>query len=416
MKKLFTLFAAFALINCAVMAQEQAEKPQFKVEMHGFVGFSMFMDSRQSVNLRHNQINLYPKAPSYDAAGKDINSQGMRSYDAAHSRLGFFISAPEVLGAKSTITLEGDFLGGSGANDVNFRLRQANVKLQWESSYLLLGQSFHPLFVVENFPNTQVFSAGAPFHPLSRIAQIQAGVNLNENWSLAGWIMGQNDFRSVGLPTAYEVSMIPEFAARLRFANDKGFLALVNGGIATQRPSLTETYAGEVYKSDKYLVSPYVSAEVRQVVDNFTVKAGVVYGGNMTAHVMLGGVAKHYTDKIINGARDFDYVPIRTLTTWIDLDLRNSERWSTGIFFGYGSNQGTAKEAQAIASMSRGQDIGQLMHISPRLYYHASSKMWMGFEYTANIAGYGTPDEYSKPQDLTNYTNHRFALHMRYMF
>jgi hypothetical protein len=416
MKKLLLFMTLSALILNGAVAQSEAEKSPFKVEMHGFLGFSMFMDSRQSVNLRHNQINLFPKAEELDGNGDDINSQGMRSFDASHSRLGFFISAPEVLGAKSSITIEGDFLGGSGANDVNFRLRQAHVKLQWDNSYLLLGQSFHPLFVAENFPNTQVFSAGAPFHPLSRVAQVQAGFNLNKNWSVAGWIIGQNDFRSVGLPTAYEVSMIPEFTARIKYAGDNGFMALVNGGVATQRPSLTESFGGSAYKSDKYLVSPYFSAEVRQVVDNFTVKAGVVYGGNMTAHVMLGGVAKHYTDKTINGQRDFDYVPIRTLTSWIDLDLRASDRWSPGIFFGYGSNQGTAKKATVVTSMSRGADIGELMHISPRLYYHASAKMWMGVEYTANNARYGTLDDYAKPKDLKGYTNHRFAFHMRYMF
>ncbi len=415
MKKLITAIAIAALANGAVTAQTEADKPQFKVEMHGFVGFSMFMDSRQSVNLRHNQIHLFPKEADLDANGKDINEQGMRSYDASHSRLGFFISGPEILGAKSTAVLEGDFLGGSGTNDVNFRLRQANVKLQWENSYLLLGQTFHPLFVVENFPNTQVFSAGAPFHPLSRIAQIQAGTNLSEKWSVAGFIMGQNDFRSVGLPTAYEVSMIPEFAARLRYANE-GFLAVINGGVSTQRPTMVDVFGNNRYKSDKYLVSSYISGEIRQKVDNFTLKAGIVYGGNLTAHVMMGGVAKHNNDKIVDGRPDFDYVPIRTLTSWVDLDLRASERWSPGLFVGYGSNQGTAKRATVINSMSRGADISELIHISPRLYFHAAQKMWMGAEYTASTAQYGVPDDYARPQHTTGYTNHRIAFHMRYMF
>lgn len=404
---------ATVLLGLPIFAQTDGEKAPFKIEMHGFIGLSMFMDSRQSINLRHNQINMYPKQEVLDANGNDLNATGMRSFDASHSRIGFFVSGPDVLGAKSSAVLEGDFLGGSGANDVNFRIRQANVKLQWERSYLLLGQAYHPLFVVENYPNTQVFSAGVPFHPLNRAPQVQIGTNLSDLWAISGYILGQNDFRSVGMTSGYEQSMVPEFAARVRFQSNKGFFAVLNGGVQTQKPDLVVPVGiNQGFKSDKHLVSTYFSGSLRQSFEKTTLKAGFVYGGNMTSQVMIGGVARHIKQ---NG--DFDYVALRSMSLWYDMDVKTGTKWSLGLFAGYSANLGASKEASAVSALSRGENIGELYAVSPRIYFHASTKMWMGVEYTANTAQYGaTFDKYAKPIELKSVTNHRIGLHMRYMF
>lgn len=403
MRRFFVFMTIFVVVCGAAMAQVEVKESPIKVEMHGFVGLSMMLDSRQSVNVRHNQIHLYPKPAQYDPAGEDINAQGMRRFDASHSRLGFFISGPDLLGAKASAVLEGDFLGGSGANDVNFRIRQANVKLQWEKSFVLVGQAFHPLFVTENYPNTQSLSAGAPYHPLNRSFQLQVGHNLSDQWCVTGYVLGQNDFKSVGF-TGADLSLIPEFAARIRYQNANGFFAVLNGGVLTLEPELVDA-AG--YKSDARIVAPYVSGSAKYAFDKLQVKGGFVYGGNMTSHVMIGGVGQK---------ADGDYVPLRTLSTWIDAQYPLG-RWTPGVFGGYSANKGASTEAEAVEKYSRAANIGELYAISPRLYFNASPKFWIGVEYLMNRALYGAEmDEYAKPYDFTAYTNHRLSLNARYIF
>lgn len=403
MRRLFVCMSLFVVMCGVVGAQVEVKELPIKVEVHGFIGLSMMFDSRQSVNVRHNQLNLYPKPAEYDNDGKDINDQGLKSFDASHSRLGFFISGPDVLGAKASAVLEGDFLGGSGANDVNFRIRQANVKLQWDRSFVLLGQTFHPLFVTENFPGVQSFSAGVPFHPLNRSFQLQVGHNLSDQWCVTGYVLGQNDFKSVGF-TGAELSMIPEFAARIRYQNASGFFAVLNGGVLTLKPELVDAQG---YKSDAYIVAPYVSGSAKYAFDKLLIKGGLVYGGNMTSHVMIGGVGQK---------DDGDYVPLRTFSAWIDAQYPMG-RWTPGVFSGYSANLGASTEAVAVDKYSRAADIGELYAISPRLYFNVSPKFWIGIEYLMNRALYGAQmDEYAKPYDFTAYTNHRFSLNARYNF
>lgn len=404
MKSIYVFLAIFSMVSGAVMAQAEANETPIKVEVHGFVGASMMFDSRQSVNARHNQLNLYPKPAMYDKEGNDINAQGMRSFDASHSRLGFFITGPDVLGAKVTALLEGDFLGGSGNNDVNLRIRQANIKLQWDNSFVLVGQTFHPLFVTENFPSTQSMSAGAPFHPLSRNAQLQVGYIPSENWCFTGYVLGQNDFKSVGFSGANELSLIPEFTGRIRYQNGRGFFAVLNGGVLTLKPELINSNG---LKSDEYIVAPYVSGSVRYPFGKLLVKSGFVYGGNMTSHVLIGGVGQK---------GDGSYVPLRTLTTWLDAQYPIG-KWMAGLFCGYSSNGGASTEAVAVEKFSRNPDIGELYALSPRICFNATSKFWIGMEYLMNTARYGAHmDAYAKPYDFTSYTNNRVAFNARYIF
>ncbi len=384
-------------------AQSEVKESPVKFEVHGFVGVSMMFDSRQSVNARHNQIPLYPKAAEYDPAGDDINAQGMKSFDASHSRIGFFFSGPDVLGAKTTAVLEGDFLGGSGANDVTLRMRHANIKLQWENSFLLVGQAFHPLFVTENTPGTQSFSSGAPFHPLNRSFQLQVGHNISNHWSITGYILGQNDFKSVGFSGA-DQSVVPEFAARLRYQSDNGFFAVLNGGVLTLKPELKDA---DGYKADNSIVAPYVSGSMRYVFDKLQLKAGFVYGGNMTSHVMLGGIGQK---------ADGDFVALYTSSYWMDAQYP-IKKWTPGIFCGYSANLGASDKAVAVAKYSRAPEIGHLYAVSPRIYFNATSKLWFGIEYLMNRVEYGARmDDHAKPADFTAYTNHRFSLNAKFFF
>ena len=69
--------------------------------------------------------------------------------------------------------IEGEFFGTSDADVSGFRVRHAFLKLDWQSSSLLIGQFWHPMFVVEMFPGVVSFNTGAPFQPFARNPQIR---------------------------------------------------------------------------------------------------------------------------------------------------------------------------------------------------------------------------------------------------
>ena len=82
------------------------------------------------------------------------------------ARLTGKITGPDVVKAKTSALLEADFFGNENLNfaDVNgFRLRHAIIKLNWQTTELMVGQYWHPLFVPECFPDVVSFNTGAPF-------------------------------------------------------------------------------------------------------------------------------------------------------------------------------------------------------------------------------------------------------------
>lgn len=407
LRKLFLLNLSLAALLPS-MAQNEEKQPLFKVETHGFVGVTFLYDTRQNASARHNHILLYPKPAEPDANGNDINAQGSFDFDASHSRIGFFVSGPDVWGAKSSAVLEGDFLGGSGGRDVNIRIRLAYVKLQWSKNFLLLGEAFHPLFVTEIFPNTQSLSAGTPYHPLNRSVMAHFAHNLSANWQASGYLIGQNDFKSSGIDGVSELSMLPEFTLRIRYTNSKGTFAVLQGGWLHLKPSLVDDNG---LKSNKMISSGYFSGSFRQHLKQVTAKAGFVYGGNMTAHTMIGGVGKLMLEN-----NDYEYVSLQTVSYWTDWQY-TKDKWALALFAGYSANLGAPKKVEIVSKYSRGAAVGSMYQLTPRITFTPASKIWFGIEYQFNQAYHGSQtDAYGKPFDLAGYHNHRISLNTRYQF
>jgi len=100
---------------------------------------------------------------------------------SVNTRLGFDITGTSVLGAKTSGKIEADF-AGFGTTYYVFRIRQAYMKLNWDKTELLIGQTWHPLFgnVV---PTTFSANAGAPFQPFNRSPQVRLKQNLSSTLS-----------------------------------------------------------------------------------------------------------------------------------------------------------------------------------------------------------------------------------------
>lgn len=135
---------------------------KFKVSLYGFVEFDIMHDSTQAFGESVGASVLPHDMNSYSG------SHGRTHFTARNSRFGFKIQAPEVIGIKTTGTLEMDFFGyqvnppaGSEASLVSngtFRMRQANIKAESRIVDVLVGQYYflfgwQPFF----FPATTSF-------------------------------------------------------------------------------------------------------------------------------------------------------------------------------------------------------------------------------------------------------------------
>ncbi|MCU4175789.1 hypothetical protein [Carboxylicivirga sp. N1Y90] len=414
------------LITLSVFGQEKEKA--FKVELHGFVGVSGFYDSRQSVAPRNSHIYLYPKPVQLDDRGNDINATGQYNIDAAHSRFGLHVSGPDVLGAKSFALVEGDFLGKSGSNDVNFRLRHAMIRLSWEKSYLIVGQYWHPLFIPESFPLMIGLDPAIPFNPFARNAQLKYGVKASDNLELNAALVAQTDFKNAGMPTGDEMSQLPELDVQLKYKS-KQFLLALTAGVKSLKPMLSEQFDDAndpdikyTYATDEKVTSYHLSAITKINISDLTVKAGYTYGGNMSNMVMLGGVGRKANTGINNILSE--YAATYSGSFWADLQY-NIGKVQTGVFFGHSKAYGAREDVSILWQYSIGgsstnpgsSTIGSLYSVSPRVDFVLAKKTTLGLQYAYTVAGYGDDfDSQGTPINTTDVENHRITVSMLYKF
>ncbi|WP_439182948.1 hypothetical protein [Carboxylicivirga taeanensis] len=406
MKKiLFTL--VLAVISSLVPAQEET-KP-FKVEIHGFVGVNAYMDTRQSYTARNGNIYLFPKPASLDEANNDINDNASYDIDAAFSRFNIGISGPDMFGAKSFAFIEGDFLGDkSGSKDVYFRLRHAFVRLNWNKTSLLVGQSWHALFLTETVPGTVNLSCGTPYHPLNRQPMIRVGQQLNDKLEAVAFLMAQNDFVDKGMVTAAENSLRPEAALQLKYRS-KAFFAAATGGLKALRPALVDPNTN--IESKELAKGHYFAGSLKNDFGPITLKAEALYTAGMTNLVMLGGFAEKAND-----SPEREYTAIKNFSTWANIES-NTKKIRPGVLVGYTQNLGSIDKSVPLNGFTIGGDIANMYSIIPRLKYMATPKIWFGLEWMYVVAAYGSSyDEYSQPINTTDYTNNRITASMRYTF
>jgi len=162
----------FFIIAGTIFPQQKPEN-NFGISFSGFVKTDLMFDSRQTINSREGHFLLFPANQSLDKNGADINAKSSFNSLALQSRLIGKIKGPDAFGANTSGMIEGEFFGTSDGDANGFRLRHAYVSLKWKSTTLLIGQTWHPMFVVEAFPQTVSFNTGAPFQPFSRNPQVR---------------------------------------------------------------------------------------------------------------------------------------------------------------------------------------------------------------------------------------------------
>jgi hypothetical protein len=437
---LFTI-SLFTGLNAqtAVKAESAtSSSSSFGIRFSGYVKTDILYDTRQTVGLRDGQFLLYPEPKRLDQEGKDINGTGIFNMLNIQTRLAGTITGPDALGAKTSGFIEAEFFGNTNAAINSFRLRHAYVKLNWSRTELLAGQTWHPMFSPDCFPNTVSFNTGAMFTVFSRNPQIRIIRNIGR-FSVALAAISQLDFTSNGPDGANSKylrnSMIPELDLQLQYLKknaDNGNEFLIGAGVdyLVLVPRLSsevilkkamDTVINSVVVHQNAVTAIYkTTARVDAFSYNFiaklklramTFKVGGYYGENSYGFTLLGGYAvKSVTDSVKGFV---DYANVRTMTAWGEIST-NGTRLSAGVFGGFSRNLGIG-ETVAGPYYSRGSDIDYLYRISPRLIWNiAKVRLAAELEYTATA--YGKSNEKGYVYEAKEVANLRLLLGVYYFF
>lgn len=414
---------------------------------YGWVRHDINYDSRQNSFVREGQLDLYPLDKNVLTNGTDVNAQSQLNYIAILTRLGLRINGPDVLGAKLTGQIEGDFFGQNEATIGLLRLRHAYAKLEWKKTALVIGQTWYPLFIPEAFPGVVNFNTGIPIAPFGWAGQVKFTINLSKNLFLHLTTYKPREFSDVNTTIVTASSTGASLTGSA--VNNSTSLTLPNN-VPSLNATLPELNAHIQYKSDKFMVGAQV--DYSQTLPYNTYRDSTIHATNINKETVsslsLMAYTKIVTKKVsikaqylvlqdaahwvsmggyfgyLNKATGLEtYKPANTTSWWIDI-YGNGKKWIPGIFIGGSANNGaeagaTAAYGRAIGISNRG--IQDILRISPRLEFIAG-KLKFGAELEFTTANYGTrgtdgkviTGDASKPIDAI--TNTRFTFSTVYSF
>jgi len=425
MKKKTLITISLLLLNIVAYAQ-QTEQPQtFGLTLSGYVKADVFYDSRQEAKGREGEFELYPLAKSLDANGNDLNAIGNFNILSVQSRLTGKITAPDVLGAKSTGVFEGEFFGTSDADVNGFRLRLGYINLNWNNStQLLIGQAWHPLFILDAAPGTISYNTGTPFKTLSRNPQIKVTQALNSNINVSLAFITERDFQSYGpagsvastttysfdttsrtiksattkntdytstASTTYaQDAIIPNTNLQIAYRDDN-FVFALTGDYKVIEPLQSVTKNNVAYKTTEKISSTIGQVTAKYKATDISVTAEGIYAQNPASQYLIGGYAiKSFDAKGIPTFTNFN-----TTSFWTDIVYGG--QLQVALFAGYTENLGTSDgiapsaltSTGAIYAYGRGTNIKDIIRISPRVVLnYGKTRFGWEFEYTS--ADYGT--------------------------
>ncbi len=442
MKQLLLLSLSVIFLASNLPAQnptpEIKKAPAFGITFSGYVNTDIFFDTRQTVMAREGEWLFYPDNVKLDPNGKDINSRGSYDILSIQTRITGNITGPDIFNAKTSGLIECEFYGNINVNINTFRLRHAYVKLNWPKTELLLGQTWHPMYVPACFPETVSLNAGAPFLVFTRNPQVRLTRQLG-NFSVLVSALSQVDATSTGpdgpSPKYLRNSIIPEMALQVQYrvANEEkktefqigasaDFLMLTPrlGTDVVTRAAYDTVVNNLVTHHDAVVVNYKTTAKSTAFTGNIfaklklpavTMKIGGVYGENCYAFNLIGGYAVKSTIDPVRGI--VDYAAIRTASVWADFKT-NGTRWSTGIFGGFSRNLGAGTDITG-PYYSRGSNIDYLYRVAPRLILMVK-KLKIASELDYTVAAYGTTGGQGMVSNAKEVGNLRILVGVFYYF
>lgn len=388
MKRVLAIIAFIAFLS-----NLDSQAQGFTFDFHGFVNPHYYADSRSVVGGREDMMLFYPKPITLDVHGNDINDGWQANMLAITARLGLRVNGPDMLGAKTSAYVEGDFTGATNATINNLRLRHAYLTLDWGKHSLLAGQYWYAMVIHEIMPMTNPLNMGAPFHCYARQPQVRYTFRDN-NWEAVAVAQWQLDNMSQGLlngvPQSSTLfarhSLVPEFTAQLRYRKDRLFVGAA-ANLKTIQPMVNTT---GMAAEQRLYSSPTFSLFGSYRFNDFTLKAQTLLNNSLYEGCSLGGYVL-VTDAL---GQFYDAYDWHFNTVWLDIE-KNHGHWRPGLFMGYAQNMdGTDKATSPTLDytyLGRGHDLEYLWRVQPRLTYTTMQGLSFVGEAEYTYAGYKSP-------------------------
>lgn len=386
MKRIFTFLLLFAV----GFTFAQDKKDEIKVNFSGFIKYNAYYDTYKSVHTRDGDIYLYPLRENLDDDNNDLNANPEFNMLTAQSRVRVKASGASAFGAKINSLIELDFYGINGSLVRTPRIRHAFVNMNWGSTQLLFGQTWHPTFAVECFPQVISMGAALPFNPLNRAPQVRLTHKLSDEIVGLVSLSSHGDMRTPGDANAQKNAVLPDIHGQIKYVTDN-FTIGATAGYKLLKPRLSYTDTlGNTHGTDKTIGSFDVAAFTKIKMSDLTVKLYGIYGQNLGAYTMIGGYgAASATNIDGNGAdydNDYDYVNINTMAIWGEI-MYKIDNIGLGFFGGYSKNLGVKDDIYYRIGAARADNIDNILRISPRVTF-TSGKMMFGVEYMMTSATY----------------------------
>ncbi|MDA3891836.1 MAG: hypothetical protein PF517_09255 [Salinivirgaceae bacterium] len=314
MRKIYFFILTILLSSAAFAQDDTAEKKEPIVKLSGHIRYEGYFDTYESVTSRDGNFYLYPVSAVENSNGEDIKAYNQFDMMSAQSRLRAKINGPEAFGAKINGTAEIDFFGKAEGFEQMPRIRHMFMNLSWEKASLTLGQTWHPIFVTECFPQVLSMGAAIPFNPLNRAPQIKYTYKLSNNIQFVAAALSYKDHNSKGPARSQERAVIPDIHFQLKYASENFYTGIV-AGYKTFKP---RTILADSTITEKKAGSFDAAAYAKIKVSNLTFKVYGIYGENTSPYVMIGGYGAA-SDPTDPNNPDYDYSNIQTMSFWSEL-------------------------------------------------------------------------------------------------
>ncbi|MBD8002062.1 hypothetical protein [Phocaeicola faecium] len=413
MKKQILLLAALAAVSSGVTAQ----KKDFGYKFYGQVRTDLFYNSRSNSETVDGLFYMYPNDVAPDANGEDLNAKPDGNFYTLYTRLGLDVNGPMLGKAKTSAKVEVDFRG-SGTTYSLFRIRHVYFNLDWGTSALLVGQTWHPLYG-DVAPEILNLNMGAPYQPFSRAPQIRYRFT-QKHWVLTAAAIWQSQYLSVG-PSSNQTgntgtqkhqqfiknSCVPEFYVGADYKS-QGLLVGAGVHVSSIAPRKQSEYNDAVYKVSERITGVSGEAHVKYTYNKLMVAAKTVLSSNLTQTSTIGGYGITSVD---TRTGEQEYTPLRVSHTW--LSVMYGKKWRGGIFAGYLKNLGAKDEVSGI--LGTGTKIDQLGTATAELTYNLPN--WkFGAEYSWTGAAYGTNTAKGRVTDTHLVKNNRIVFTALFQF
>lgn len=429
-----------------------------KVTPYGFVRNYFNYDSRNTYVSNGGEYNMIPYDEKWNGTQEACDEMGVERADmnavpqahflALTTRIGLKLAGPEVLGAKTSGQIEGDFGGFSTTNSI-FRIRHAYLKLNWDKNdgglrqELLAGQTWHPLSG-DIMPEVLGMAAGAPFRAHSRTPQLRytlyngnglgftAAALYQLQYMYNGPSYSDGKWSSTNSTSFANQAVVPEIFLGVQYKDDHIYTQ-IGSTCQTIRPR-TFGYVTKTVGEGAEAVSKTVAVPVDELLTTFTptfyfqytqnlfaAKFRTIYANN-TSHVnQMNGYA--VTNVLEDGS--WEYAPLRATISY--LNFAYGKKYRADLFFGYMKNLGAAENLWDFGGgkhyiyMKGGENftnLNSIFRIAPSISYNLPHFNF-GLEYEWTACTYGEQDANGSILDnekLHAVANHRICALIKYNF